>query len=214
MSASSSSVRREDPVFIELTDHLRCTEDHPESFLVLLPAEMNARRQVVRGSLGCPACGRVVEIEGGVADFGGGPSGQDVTTLTAEAAFALLGLDGPGGHLALIGGAAAIAAPLAALLPGVSIAMVNPPEVEVPATGSVLRAGRFPIKAGTMRGVVVGADHANDPAWLEAALGAVLSGNRAVVEGGAELPRGCQVLAEAGGVRVVRGGQVPGSRSD
>ena len=59
-------------MFIELTDQLRCPADHPESFLVLIPDEMEGRR-VVRGTLGCPVCHAEYRIEAGVADFQGAP---------------------------------------------------------------------------------------------------------------------------------------------
>ncbi|MBX3147423.1 MAG: hypothetical protein KF785_11715 [Gemmatimonadales bacterium] len=189
-------------MFIELTDHLRCTEPHPEAFLVLLPDALEGRR-VVSGVLGCPICNREVRIEGGVAAFGAAPPVRS-TSLTAEAVAALLGLDGPGGYVALLGAAGGLADALTALMPGIRWVLVNPPAGggESPWT-SVLHADRLPIKERSMRGVVVSADH-GDPAWVDAALGAVLPGNRAVVEAPVPVRAGAQVLAEAGGVSVVR----------
>lgn len=185
-------------MFIELTDHLRCPEPHDESFLVLLPGRLDGRR-VVEGHLGCPVCGRTVEFTDGVVDFGGAfspPAGR----LTAEAAHALLGLDGPGGYLALIGGAGGLAAGLAPLLPGIALVAVNAPAVAPEA--SQLRAGRLPIKAGSMRGVVLGPMLAED--WVRDAVAAALPGLRAVGEGPApDLPT-LELLAEADGVWVGR----------
>lgn len=186
-------------MFIELTDHLRCPADHDESFLILLPREMN-ERLVHAGVLGCPICHRETAVEDGVVDFGDAPPAPAATNLTPEAAHALLGLDGPGGYVALIGGAGALAPGLAALLPGVRFVLVNPPSEAAPSvSASVLRAGRLPIKTAAMRGAIITADHASVPAWLEAALGCVLPGLRVLVEGPASDRAGVRVLAEAGG---------------
>ena len=43
-------------MFIELTDHLRCPEDHDEQFWCLLPDRLDGR-SVKEGQLGCPVCG-------------------------------------------------------------------------------------------------------------------------------------------------------------
>jgi hypothetical protein len=170
-------------VFIELTDHLRCTADHAESYLVLLPGQMKGR-EVVTGELGCPACGRVVRIEQGVADFGAGTPSDGSTGLSANALAALLGISGPGGYVALVGGVTSLAEPLAKLLPDVGLVLINPAVAAAEAVGAgILRAGRFPLKGHSMRGVVLGADHAREP-WLRDAAAAVLSGLRLVAEGG------------------------------
>jgi hypothetical protein len=196
-------------VFIELTDHLRCTGDHPESFLVLLPDRMVGRR-VVEGSLGCPVCGRVVAVTEQGVDFGGEPPGTRDTVLTAPAIAAFLGLTGPGGYLALFGSVGAVASTLAELLPGIRMVLVNPPIGTVDSEiASVLRAGGSPVKAGTMRGVVVGLDHGTHERWTEAAIDAVLSGNRVVVEGPRSARPGLDYLAEAAGVWVARTGGSP-----
>lgn len=191
-------------MFIELTDHLRCTAEHPESFLVLLPDRMKGRG-VEQGSLGCPSCGRVVTIAEGIADFGGmAPAAAD-TALTPEGIAALLGLSGPGGYVAIFGSAGGAAAQVAAALPGIRLVLVNPPagtpDTEV---ASVLRSDRSPIKAKSMRGVVVSADHGRDPKWTEAAVDAVLPGLRAVVEGPSIERPGLEPMAEIPGIWVAR----------
>lgn len=186
-------------MFIELTDHLCCSADHDEAFLVLLPSRMEGR-VVLEGVLGCPVCQREVTLVDGIADFGGAPAAPAPASLAPEAAHALLGLDGPGGYIALVGGAGALAAGLAGLLPGVGFVLVNPPAgVAASDSASVLRAGRLPLKAAAMRGAVITADHADEPAWLEATFGCVLPGLRVLVEGAAGEREGVRVLAEAGG---------------
>ncbi len=193
-------------MFIELTDHLRCPATHPESFLVLLPDRMAGRR-VVAGTLGCPTCGRVVAVtEEGVA-FGGDPPPPRQSALSAAAIAALLSLEGPGGYLAVLGGAGAVAPELASLLPGVRLVLINPPAGMVVAEvdgASVLRAGRSPLKSRSMRGVVVSGDHGADAEWAAAAAEALLPGNRLVVEGPRSPHPEVEVLAEADGVWVGR----------
>jgi hypothetical protein len=186
-------------VFIELTDHLRCPRDHAERFLVLLPDAMDGRR-VVSGTLGCPVCGEVVSLTDGVVDFDRHPASDGRTALTAEAVAAFLGLSGPGGYVALVGGVTALASGLAALLPVIRLALVNPP-TGTPDTmeASVLRASSLPLKSSSMRGVVLGAEAAREPDWVAAAVRAVLPGLRVVGEGGAPPERGVELLAAAEG---------------
>lgn len=192
-------------VFIELTDHLRCTAPHPEQFLVLLPDRLDERR-VVSGELGCPVCGRVIRLADGEADFGDGtPSGGE-TALTAVAIESFLGLSGPGGYIALVGSATSLAGMVGGLLPGVRLVLVNPaPGIPDSATASVLRAGRLPLKTASMRGIVVGEDAADDPIWVGDSANAVLPGLRIVVAGGTPVPpTGVEVLAEGAGCWVGR----------
>ncbi len=92
---------------IELTDHLRCPGEHPEAFLVLLPAVMNGR-DVVAGDLGCPVCGWNTHWDEGVPDFGGGTSSTASTALDLDAVLTLLGVEGPGGWVVLAGGIAVL----------------------------------------------------------------------------------------------------------
>jgi hypothetical protein len=170
-------------MFIELTDALRCTADHPESYLVLLPGKLEGR-QVISGELGCPVCGRVVQIVDGVVDFGGGMPSDGQTALSAEAVAAFLGISGPGGYVALVGGVTSLAEELAQLLPNVGLALINPPDgLSASYAAGVLRAGRLPLKSGSMRGVVVGADLSGNGEWVPDAVRAVLSGLRIVAEG-------------------------------
>ncbi len=196
-------------MFIELTDHLRCPADHPESFLVLIPDEMTGRC-VRGGTLGCPVCRREYRIEEGVVVFGraGGQVGRRAGAsseiardqVTAAAVAAFLGLEGPGGYVALVGDAAWYAYELTGLLPGVHLAIVNPPFEATESPGlSTLRAEALPIKSGSMRGVVIGKDYAGDPAWVAAATASVLPGLRAVGEGAEPVLESLEILASAGG---------------
>ncbi len=189
---------------IELTDHLRCPGEHPEAFLVLLPAVMNGR-DVVAGDLGCPVCGWNTHWDEGVPDFGGGTSSTASTALDLDAVLTLLGVEGPGGWVVLAGGIAVLAPDLAASLHGVSVVAVNPPAgVEADPLVQVIHSARWPIKRASMRGVAVGGDAAG---FALEAIGSVLPGLRAVGEG--PLPDGVspdRVMAATTGAWVVQAG--------
>src|SRR6476660_9897047 len=114
-------------MFIELTDHLRCPADHDESFLVLLPDRLDGR-SVIEGQLGCPVCGRTFQLADGVLDTGDAPSlaPTSPSRLTAAALTPLVGLNGPGGYLVLVGTLADHWREVAQLNPGVALVGINP----------------------------------------------------------------------------------------
>lgn len=189
-------------MFIELTDHLRCPAEHPESFLVLLPDQMDGR-EVVTGHLGCPVCGWSTGIRDREADFGGGRPAEGDTRLTPAAVEAFLGLSGPGGYLVVAGSATALIPALVDVLPAVRIVAVNPAGAAPPGyPASVLRSGRLPLKSASMRGVVLGADLAGDPLWVGEANRVTLPGLRVVGEGVPPAEPGLTVMASGGGVWV------------
>ncbi len=193
-------------MFIELTDHLRCPADHDESFLVLLPDKMEGR-SVRTGHLGCPVCGRTFELVDGVLDTGDAAApAESKSVLEADALTTLAGLHGPGGYLTLVGPVASLWRDVAELIPGVGLVAVNPPDT-VSDTGelSVLRAGRLPLKSGSMRGVVLGRPFADDPYWIREAARVVLPGLRVVGEGADPQSDLVDLLASAEGVWVGTG---------
>jgi len=184
---------------IELTDHLRCPQAHEEAFLVLLP-DRTEQRRIIAGHLGCPMCGWSTAWTDGIPDFGGGWRGTGAPPFDATGAHALLGLDGPGGWVALAGNAGTLAEDLAALLPGVAFVAVNPPaSVAATAATSVLLSGAWPLKTHSMRGVVLGTDAAT---WRDAALLTTLPGLRVVGCGEAPVGEGVKLLGNADGVWV------------
>lgn len=190
-------------MFIELTDHLRCPADHDEQFLVLLPDRMEGR-SVRSGQLGCPVCGRVFYLADGVFDAGDAPSvGGEPTVLTTDALAALVGLHGPGGYLVLAGAPGALVEEIAELFPGVALVAVNPPaDVADGDLVSVLRGDMLPLKARSMRGVVLGAPFGEDPRWVGEAARVVLPGLRVVGEGPDPTGDEVELMASAGGVWV------------
>ena len=86
--------------------------------------------------------------------------------------------------------------------------LVNPPPGTADSlVASVLRAGRLPLKRGSMRGVVIGRGAAETSGWVTDAIGALLPGLRMVVEGGAPPAEGVEPLATVEGCWV---GKKPG----
>lgn len=191
-------------MFIELTDHLRCPADHDESFLVLLPDQMDDR-SVRSGQLGCPVCGRTYALVDGVLDIHDAPPAEGLygSALTAGGLTTLVGLHGPGGYLVLVGPVASGWEELGQLNPGVALVAVNPGAEVTDAPGiSVLRGSRIPLKSRAMRGVVLGRPFADDPHWVREAARVVLPGLRIVGEGTDPSPDLIDLMASAEGVWV------------
>ena len=192
-------------MFIELTDHLRCPADHDESYLVLLPDQMDGR-SVRSGQLGCPVCGRTFQVVDGIFDTHDAPSASPDSTielLDAESVGALVGLSGPGGYLVLVGAVSNASEKLAEANPGVALVLVNPsPGTADSPRVSVLRSGRIPLKTRSMRGVVLSRPYADDLNWVREAARVVLPGLRIVGEGADPPPDVIDLMASAGGVWV------------
>jgi hypothetical protein len=197
-------------MFIELTDHLRCPEDHDESFLVLLPDKMDGRF-VRTGRLGCPVCGRTFELADGVFDTGSAPHpANQPSSLSAEAVNVLAGLSGPGGYLALVGPPGSLWREIAERMPGVALVAVNPaPDVTDGDGVSVIRSRRIPLKSRSLRGVVLGKPYADHPYWVGEAARVVLPGLRVVGEGADPPGESIEIMASTGAtwVGVVKSGK-------
>ena len=131
------------------------------------------------------------------------PAPATETMLTADAIAALAGLHGPGGYLVLAGAPAALADEVAERVGGVGLVAVNPPaDVEDGGLLSVLRAGMLPLKARSMRAVVLGAPYGGDARWIAEAARVVLPGLRIVGEGPDPSAGTVEPVASAGGVWV------------
>jgi len=192
-------------MFIELTDILRCPAAHEESFLVLLPDGV-VDRQVETGQLGCLTCGLVYPVRNGVAEFGPAPGDiRPAARLTGPTMAALLGLSGPGGYVAFVGGAAADWKGFMEAAEGVQVVAVNPPPGVPAGRGlSIVQGGSLPVRARQLRGVVLGPGFADDAAWVSDALRTLLPGLRLVGEGATPSAPELEVLASADGVWVAR----------
>jgi len=180
---------------IELTEMLRCTEDHREEFLVLSTSEMNGR-MVWIGVVGCPVCHREFEIIDGIVDFTEAVTGErqaravrrtpappSPVVLDSQSLQALLDLGGPGGYVVLLGSAARMAEGLAGVMGGIHFVGINaPPDVEELPVLSLLQTDAvIPLRGAMARGTVVGAELART-AWVGEAARVLLHGRRLVVE--------------------------------
>ncbi len=192
-------------MFIELTDILRCPADHEEGVLVLLPDGVTDR-QVRSGHLGCMDCGLVYPILEGVAEFEAAPiEAARSVRLTGVAMVAFLGLGGPGGYVALVGGAAEDWTGFAEASDGVHVLALNPPPGVPSGRGvSMARGAGVPVKSRHLRGVVLGPGYADAPAWIAEAVRTLLPGQRVVGEGETPSVPELEVLASADGVWVAR----------
>lgn len=192
-------------MFIELTEFLRCPEDHDDAFCIVLPDEM-VGRTIVRGVIGCPACRREYPIRNGVAEFGGHPPQTPAVHAAPEDAdvvAALLGLTNPGGFVILMGSAAALAARLRDRLAGVHLVGVNAPggtEVS-PALTLLHHERKIPLRSAVARGVVVPAEMAQ-PGWLGEAARVLLRGQRLVVAAEDVVVPGLEAVAAGRGLWV------------
>lgn len=184
---------------IELTDHLRCPEPHEESYLLLLPDRVEGRL-VISGLLSCPECGWRVSWCDGTPDFGNGWFGTEGFPVPADGIPLMLGLEGPGGWVAVVGRAGAVAAELAERMPGVHIIAINPPAgVAGSLAVQVIRTGTWPLKAHSMRGIVAGSDAVQ---WSPAMLGSLLHGRQMLGEG--IPPEEVEILASGAGIWIGR----------
>ena len=200
---------------IELTEMLRCPEDHREEFLVLSTSEMNGR-MVNLGVVGCPVCHRAFEIIDGIVDFTEVITGerqlravrrtpvQPTTPVDAQSLQALLDLGGPGGYVVLVGSAARHADGLASLMGGIHFIGINAPaDIEELPVMSLLQTDQvIPLRGAMARGAVVGAELARTP-WVGEAARVLLHGRRLVIESEhPTLPESMQLLAVGQGLWV------------
>lgn len=116
---------------------------------------------------------------------------------------AFLGLAEGGSYALIIGGAVRLAREIAALVEGLEVIAVNPPESRVARGAGVSRllvADRLPITSASLRAVALTAGMAE--AWLAEAVRVLLPGGRLVIEGApanirARLPDlGLMIVAE------------------
>jgi uncharacterized protein YbaR (Trm112 family) len=201
---------------IELTEMLRCPEQHESAFLVLSTGEM-VGRMVRFGLVGCPVCRREYRIVDGMVDFSGSeqremgsgpstplPASRFPPPADSAALQALLDLSGPGGFVVLVGEAARHADGLAGLMGGIHFVGVNAPAGvdELPILSLLRAPASIPLRPAIARAVVVGRDVASAP-WLAEAAAVLLRGRRYVVESEAfDAPAGINKLASGDGLWV------------
>ena len=194
-------------MFIELAEYLKCPRDHEDAFLVLATGAMKGRA-IRYGTLGCPVCRAEYLVGQQCIRFGPRP---DLPAPTgplppSDAVQALIGLESPGGYVALVGSAAGLAQDLAAAMPGVHFVCVNAPQGITPSISrSLVEApATIPLRGSVVRGVVLGAEYV-EPAWLAEAARVVLQGQRVVtLREGVAPPSGLAAMAAGEGMWVGR----------
>lgn len=196
-------------MYIELTEFLRCPLRHEGKTYCLLVPERVEGRDVVAGIIACPECRREFRIVDGVADLrdpdeaATPPDRADVEELpAADSVHALLGLEGPGGYVVLVGSAARLAPGLADLMEDVHLVLVNAPEATA-AASALLGARQIPLRSSMARGVVLGRELATPP-WLEEGARVLLRGLRMVVLAEDVEVAGLQPMASGQGMWVGR----------
>ena len=196
-------------MFLELAELLACPAVHEPTYCVVSSDEMQGRR-VVRGTVGCPSCEAEYPIVDGFVRFGTDPLlGRDsrADDLTVEEmpkaldVHALLGLEGPGGYVVLLGSVARMAADLSDAMRGVHFVGVNPPpEVVESEVLSLLCAERtVPLRSESVRGVVVGKEYCRAH-WLEEGARVLLKGLRLVVADESVKVAGVEEMASGDGM--------------
>jgi uncharacterized protein YbaR (Trm112 family) len=204
-------------MFLELAELLACPAEHEPTYCVVTSDEMHERR-VVRGAVGCPVCEAEYPVVDGVVQFGTDPllgSSSRADDLTVEEmpqpsdVHSLLGLDGPGGYVILLGSVARMAAELSHAMQGIHFVGVNaPPEVAESDILSLLSSERkIPLRSGSVRGAVVGREYSREP-WLTEGARVLLKGRRLVVVDEDVEPPGVEQMASGHGLWV---GQKTGS---
>lgn len=173
-------------MYIELAEFLRCPRDADESYCVVA-ADETVGRQVIRGTIGCPATKCEYAIRDGVADFTSAAPDVELPDPPAPppadpwAVQALIDISGPGGYVVLVGSAGSLSGGLAGLMGGVHFVCLNAahPTQSSPDVSLVRGPHPFPLRSGMARGVVVGPEYAAEP-WVRECGRILLKGLRVV----------------------------------
>lgn len=195
-------------MFIELAEYLKCPAEHEDAYLVLATGAMKGRA-IRYGTLGCPVCRAEYLIVQQCVRFGPRPAVPEARAAglpSADAVHALLGLESPGGYVALVGSAVELAADLSTWLPNVHFVCVNAPEGTTPSlTRSLVEStATIPLRDAVVRGVVLGGEYPAEP-WEREAARVTLRGQRVVVlRESVEPPSGVAPLAAGQGMWVGR----------
>jgi len=191
-------------VLLALTDHLRCTAGHAETWLV---ARADAVRDgwMVAGVLGCPVCREERVVSGGVVAWTVGAtatSSPRAATAPDEAAVvrlaAQLALAESGAPHLLCGDFGALAPALALALGGIAVAplvLLDPPDDSAAGLATIIRgAPRVPFAGGSVRAIALDALHAA-PERIGFAVRALVNGGRLVAAADVPVPTGVRELA-------------------
>ena len=186
---------------LALTDHLRCTEPHAETWLVAR-ADVAEHGWMVEGMLGCPACHVERAVRSGVVHWDAAHDG-DVRGAAAISIpdgdanirlAALLALTDS--HLPFVlCGAAGASAPALGGMANVSLVLINPPDDSSAGLATVIRgAPRVPFAERSVQGIALDSWHAS-PDLLDSAVRTLVPGGRMVAAAAVPVPLGIRELA-------------------
>jgi hypothetical protein len=186
-------------MLLALTDHLRCTEPHADSWLVARADIVEAGR-MVEGVLGCPVCQTERVVRGGVVYWTG-----DATPVAASKSpdahpdrviriGALVAFGDSHAPFVLCGAEAHVAAGLGALAE-TPLVLIDPPDDRAALLASIVRgAHAIPFASGAVQGIAVDAQHATAE-FLASCVSALVNGGRLVAPAAAVIPPGLRELA-------------------
>lgn len=187
-------------MLLALTDHIHCTGDHAETWLVA-QADAVQDGRMAEGTLGCPVCHAERVVRGGVVWWSGAPTPTPADVrpdMTGEAlvrAGALLALADSRQPYVLCGAAGLAGNGLAAFADA-PLVLLDPPDDRAAPFATIVRgAPAVPFAARSVRGVLLDGAWAADPARMASAVGALVPGGRLVAPAAAALPAGVRELA-------------------
>ena len=186
-------------MLLALTDQLRCTEAHADSWLVARADVVEAGR-MVEGVLGCPVCQAERAVHRGVvywsgteaeraSNGAGDPHPDRVIRIGALLAFG----DSPMPFV-LCGAEAAVASSLSALS-DVPLVLLDPADDRAVLFASIVRGvPAIPFGGGSVRGIALDAGHCA-PGFIASCVHALAPGGRLVAPAATPVPDGVRELA-------------------
>jgi len=201
---TSCACRAPEPVFIPLVDVLRCPNAHDDTWLVASIDRAEAR-DIVEGTLGCPACLAEYPIREGVVRFSDGVARPPLRAAREEDAIRLAAaLDLTDARMtAVLQGEWGALAPLIRGLSPAQLLLVNPPEGIASGDGvSIVLAGAAPIARGAATAAAF--DAGAGPAMIASLVGALRGGGRMVGPASQPVPSGLIELARDDGLWVAQ----------
>lgn len=186
-------------MLLALTDHLRCTAAHEESWLVARADAVEAGR-MVEGVIGCPVChverlvhGGVVYWQGEASPASGDPA-ADADSERVMRMGALLGFTEGAGPFVLQGSAGLAASGLNGLADA-PLVLLDPPDDRAAPFATVVRgASAIPFGTGAVRGIAIAAAPVDD-AFMTSCVRALVQRGRLVAPAALPVPAGIRELA-------------------
>lgn len=186
-------------MLLALTDHLRCTAPHEESWLVARADAVEAGR-MVEGVVGCPVCHVERVVKGGVLHWSGEPSAAprdprpDADAERVMRIGALLALSEGAPPYVLCDEECLAASGLSGLAE-VQFVLLDPPDDRAAPFATIIRgAPTIPLGAGSVRSIA-GGRRLTDSRFAESCVRALVRGGLLVSAAAAPLPAGIRELA-------------------